>query len=1323
MSKITAKDLYGGGQEIDDAIKQLKALKETYVEVKKDIVAKAGDLQSSFSKTNVVLGVQKEEFGKLLTKVAELTKQYELMESKIKGIDKSIDDYTKAQKAAAAATAKAAKEAREAAKANEAHESSISALKKSLKTASDDFDKLVRANNATGEAGKKLIKTMAKLKAEIDLTNKEKKKAANLARLQVTINNAEVGSYNQLAAQYDLLKIKLNAMGTARRKNTASGRDMEAQAIRIREQMKRLQEATGKNTLSVGNYSGSLRSVGASLRNLIAVYFSVTQAAELFRKVFTDTKKLDSLNLAFEKTIPNLQENAQVQQFLAETAEKYGQNILVLSKAYLRFNAASKSSTLSMEDQQQIFDSVAKSAAVLGLEAAKTDRVFNALEQIMSKGTVSAEELRQQLGDSLPGSVEIMARALNVTTKELADMIKKGEVLASDALPKFARELEKTYGIENVNKVDNLVAAQGRFETAIVNLVKELDGAGVFKDFFDALTAGAKAIKDNIGALVLLGKGLAIALPALLAYKLGVIATTRAQNAMALSLTELRIAMSLNPFGVALTVITAVAIGVYALNESMVESINVHDKLSESVKDLNIELGVEKKKTGQLFDALKDFNIPLERRQEIYLELLRMHPDILKNIDLEKSGLEDLENAQENVNAAIRRNIAARLQQEEVDKIQARRDKIIDKQVRFQVEGAEGLSALERAGVVNGRTPRTVDEEGLTTRELFAKRYNELLDKQLAKEDELLTKTKELYELYRDDPQVDRVFGDRGDSARDKILARLGLGIGGRGKDKPKVLSKEEIAADRARKAAADKAISDEFKRRTLRAQLIEDDETRELALLEIKNDKLIREFEQLKVSTVGIEEKYQREIQKIEEKYDKKAQGKLDKQRQLNIDFIEDRTEREREQLDLDTEVFGRHIDNKLLILAFYARGLKKIEDRLEKENLARIKKAEQDRRKLYESNLAEFDKKQQAERANNFAKSAKTPTPFETALSDNDLEKKRLEFDLFQRTFVSKDLTASDAELFKANLAKIDKERENILKKGEAKEDKDLYDLLGIDVDDKSKQAVGDAFAYAKKQLTDFANFRKQVADQNVSAANREVASAEQALNREIAARNAGFANSVTTAEAELAAKKKIQAQALKEQKAAQKEQQTIQSIEQTVNLATAASKIFSQVGNPFISIPLVGLMFGAYAAAKIRANNLTKEYAGGAYEEFDYGGSHKSGNDMSLGMTKDGRQRRVERGESMMILPKSATKKYKNVMPSLFKQLKSGTYDPMDMDMSRENDVNYWTNTTEVNNDGLLDYFKSRDRRGRKGKNVIYSNGVEIVTNGNTKTYIHG
>ena len=37
MSKITAKDLYGGGQEIQDAIKELQALKNTYVTVTEEM--------------------------------------------------------------------------------------------------------------------------------------------------------------------------------------------------------------------------------------------------------------------------------------------------------------------------------------------------------------------------------------------------------------------------------------------------------------------------------------------------------------------------------------------------------------------------------------------------------------------------------------------------------------------------------------------------------------------------------------------------------------------------------------------------------------------------------------------------------------------------------------------------------------------------------------------------------------------------------------------------------------------------------------------------------------------------------------------------------------------------------------------------------------------------------------------------------------------------------------------------------------------------------------------------------------------------------------
>ena len=77
-------------------------------------------------------------------------------------------------------------------------------------------------------------------------------------------------------------------------------------------------------------------------------------------------------------------------------------------------------------------------------------------------------------------------------------------------------------------------------------------------------------------------------------------------------------------------------------------------------------------------------------------------------------------------------------------------------------------------------------------------------------------------------------------------------------------------------------------------------------------------------------------------------------------------------------------------------------------------------------------------------------------------DQKKARVQFDLFQRTFVTKDLTKTDADLFEQQLAALDKERENIIEEGDGKE-KDLYDLLGIKLEDDQKEGIADAFSFA--------------------------------------------------------------------------------------------------------------------------------------------------------------------------------------------------------------------------------------------------------------------
>jgi tape measure domain-containing protein len=74
------------------------------------------------------------------------------------------------------------------------------------------------------------------------------------------------------------------------------------------------------------------------------------------------------------------------------------------------------------------------------------DGVFLALGQMISKGKVQAEELRGQLGERLPGAFNLAARAMGVTTAQLDDMLKKGQVTAEDMLPKLAAVLKDEFG-------------------------------------------------------------------------------------------------------------------------------------------------------------------------------------------------------------------------------------------------------------------------------------------------------------------------------------------------------------------------------------------------------------------------------------------------------------------------------------------------------------------------------------------------------------------------------------------------------------------------------------------------------------------------------------------------------------------------------------------------------------------------------------------------------------------------------------------------------------------------------------------------------------
>lgn len=132
--------------------------------------------------------------------------------------------------------------------------------RKTIRGASNDTDKLTRAARDLAFAESENAKRLAELK-------QAQKEANELNKLTTQLNQSAEGSYNRLSAQYSINKIYLNNMTVEEREATEEGRKLVAETKAIYEEMKRLQEATGKTSLNVGNYSDAAKGLTTQIEN------------------------------------------------------------------------------------------------------------------------------------------------------------------------------------------------------------------------------------------------------------------------------------------------------------------------------------------------------------------------------------------------------------------------------------------------------------------------------------------------------------------------------------------------------------------------------------------------------------------------------------------------------------------------------------------------------------------------------------------------------------------------------------------------------------------------------------------------------------------------------------------------------------------------------------------------------------------------------------------------------------------------------------------------------------------------------------------------
>jgi hypothetical protein len=1038
--------------------------------------------------------------------------------------------------------------------------------RKTIRGASNDTDKLTRAARDLAFAESENAKRLAELK-------QAQKEANELNKLTARLNQSIEGSYNRLSAQYSINKIYLNNMTVEEREATEEGRKLVAETKAIYEEMKRLQEATGKTSLNVGNYSDAAKGLTTQIEN--------------------QTKQLALLRLEGK------QGTAEYQQLSKETA--------ILRDAV---KDATAEITRMASDTSNLDAVLSFAAGASGGFAA-----FTGAMELFGSESEEVQEAQKKLQAAIAITTGVQA-IQNAVQKQSAIM------LGISRLQMAALSKAQVY--------NRLVTMQGTKATLAATIAQKAFNLIAAANPYVLL---ALALVTVVGALVLFASN----------------TDKSAKNQQKLNEAQK-----------------------VWLDYLETEATEMNRVSNERVAQLNRELNIAKARNASLSETRKIEDEILAERTKAHNKSVGFYGQELNDLEANRAKLKQLNDMLLQLNNAKARgdkkvyidvDLDGKIDKVKVDEaieaVQGQIDntgRAVDIAVNLKTEGADLDAERKIQAAQRANENRNA-----------AKAETDILRKA---EDARIALIKNSFDQQRAQRQAAnaRAIADIQLQLRTEtnltVKARKAL-------NDQIVLLREQLAVDMVDIANQQRAAELSAQRATQDAQiaLMAEGAEKQREQLRVEYERQIQDINTRLETERGLTETQVAELlnqQLLLQQQYAKSLGELNDQ--ITIDQMQAAADRTQLQLDAAREGSQEEINLRIQLLQ-QQRAIELAQNRQLAED---VRQSEADINAKYDAEVLKqttelnqqralmlFDQTQALE-ASEFdliRNSEERKTRFRLAQ-----EKARLQKILELNKAAGVKMTDAEVKTIENTIAKIDQEIEK--SKGDERGN-DIYGLFGLNLDDDQKEAISTSVSFAIEQLNSFLDAKVQAADAAVSAADKEVDASQRRLDAELEARANGYANNVAMAQKELDVAKKNQEKALKEQQKAQKAQAAIQTIQQIGNLVTASALIWSQLGFPF-AIPAIAIMWGSFAAAKIKAAQLSKSANAGGSESYGdgtvellSGGSHQSGDDVDLGTKPDGTRRRAEGGEFFAVINKRNSRRFRRLIPDVINSLNRGTF----------------------------------------------------------------
>jgi len=308
------------------------------------------------------------------------------------------------------------------------------------------------------------------------------------------------------------LQLNSAAFDTALSGVAKSLTNLQKQISQVNRNLSSITKSAQNTGSALDGASGSMRGFTATARDLTIVAGGVSLAIGGMRlaaeswigSIIRTNAEMERLRFqlaGMSNAADPMKEARQQVEGLRDMAKQTPFALNTLSNSFVKLKAT------GVDPMNGSLQALADGVAAFGGDDESFKRITLAISQMSGKGVIQMEELRQQLGESMPRAVELMSRSMGVSMGELTKIISTGQLEAKRNLQTLFEEIERTYGGRSLAMMQTFSGQVSQLKTNLQTLATNEGGSGFFDQIKGLLvelndflsTSKADALATSLG--------------------------------------------------------------------------------------------------------------------------------------------------------------------------------------------------------------------------------------------------------------------------------------------------------------------------------------------------------------------------------------------------------------------------------------------------------------------------------------------------------------------------------------------------------------------------------------------------------------------------------------------------------------------------------------------------------------------------------------------------------------------------------------------------------------------------------------------------------